>query len=57
MNASELMTSNVQSCTVDDNLQRATQIMWEHDCGVVPVVDADRKVVGMVTGRSSSIHP
>jgi CBS domain-containing protein len=29
----------------------AAQIMWEHDCGVVPVVDAERRVVGIVTDR------
>lgn len=51
MNASELMTKEVQSCSAHDNLQRAMQIMWEHDCGVVPVVDAEKKVIGMITDR------
>jgi CBS domain-containing protein len=32
-------------------LERAAQIMWEHDCGAVPVVDADSHVVGMITDR------
>jgi Mg/Co/Ni transporter MgtE len=25
--------------------------MWEHDCGALPVVDAENKVLGMVTDR------
>ena len=51
MNASELMTRAVQSCGPNDNLQRAAQIMWESDCGVVPVVDGDNRVIGMITDR------
>ena len=51
MNVSELMIAEVKSCSTHDNLQRAAQIMWENDCGVVPVLDADRRVVGMVTDR------
>lgn len=55
MNASDLMTSSPQSCSADDSLQRAAQIMWESDCGVVPVVDAENRVVGMVTDRDIAI--
>jgi CBS domain-containing protein len=51
MNASDLMTTAVKACSVDDNLQHAAQIMWETDCGAVPVVDDDRHVVGMITDR------
>lgn len=55
MNAAELMTTPVQSCSPNDNVQRAVQIMWEHDCGVVPVVDGDNKVIGMVTDRDAAV--
>jgi CBS domain-containing protein len=51
MNVSELMTKAVQSCDTHDNLQRAAQIMWENDCGIVPVLDSEGRVVGMVTDR------
>lgn len=55
MNASDLMTTAVQSCRADDNLQRAMQIMWDHDCGVVPVVDGDNRVIGMITDRDVAV--
>ena|ERR1017187_5687124 len=51
MNISHLMTTDVKSCGQNDNLQHAAQIMWENDCGVVPVVDAENRVVGMITDR------
>ena len=51
MKVSELMTRGVQSCSIHDNLQRAAQIMWDSDCGCVPVVDDDARVVGMLTDR------
>jgi len=59
MNASELMNTDVQSCSVNDNLQRAAQIMWENDCGAVPIVDGDGRLIGMVTDRDicmSALH-
>jgi CBS domain-containing protein len=32
-------------------MERAAQIMWEGDCGCVPIVDARRNVQGMITDR------
>jgi CBS domain-containing protein len=51
MNAAEWMTRGVKTCRAGDTLERAAQIMWEHDCGVAPVVDADERVVGVITDR------
>jgi CBS domain-containing protein len=51
MKVQELMIRDVQSCSADDDLNRAAQIMWEYDCGVVPVVDSVTRVVGMITDR------
>ncbi len=50
MNVSDLMTTAVKSCVIGDSLQRAAQLMWENDCGVVPVLDGEGRVVGM-TGQ------
>jgi CBS domain-containing protein len=51
MNVSQLMTKDVATCRADDSLTRAAQIMWEHDCGCVPVVDDEGRIQGMITDR------
>ncbi len=53
MKVLELMTTTAKSCGPNDNLELAAQIMWENDFGVVPVVDDDGRVVGMVTDRDA----
>lgn len=53
MKVSDLMTREVKSCLADEDLNRASQIMWEEDCGVVPVVDSENRVVGVVTDRDA----
>ena len=45
------MVREVMACSPDDNLNRAAQIMWESDCGCVPVVDNAARVLGMLTDR------
>lgn len=47
----QLMSQPVRSCRTTDDLQTAAQLMWEHDLGVIPVVDDAQRVVGMVTDR------
>ena len=51
MKVRDLMIRDVRSCTQADSLNRAAQLMWEGDCGVVPVVGDDGAVVGMITDR------
>lgn len=51
MKLGDLMTKNVQCCTPDDPISRAAQIMSDVNCGAVPVVDENNKVVGMLTDR------
>lgn len=46
----DIMTTDVACCAPGDSLEHAARLMWERDCGVVPVVDGSR-VVGMVTDR------
>ena len=48
---SDLMTTDVATCSATDSLNRAAQMMWERRCGSVPVVDQDCHVLGMVTDR------
>jgi CBS domain-containing protein len=49
----DLMQTDVRCCTPDDALSEPARIMWEGDCGCVPVVagDGSGRVVGMVTDR------
>jgi CBS domain-containing protein len=49
----QLMTTDVRVCTDADTLNRAAQLMWEFDCGCIPVIHAngDGHVVGVVTDR------
>jgi CBS domain-containing protein len=51
MKVSELMTQAVESCKMNHTLDCAAQIMWTHDCGCVPIVDDDNRIVGMLTDR------
>jgi len=54
MNVEQLMTSNVRTCCPNDPLSDAARIMWEADCGCVPVTEecyGSAKVVGMITDR------
>ena len=55
MKIRELMTSDVKSCSLDTNLAAAAKIMWEDDCGAIPVTDEGGKVVGMITDRDICI--
>lgn len=55
MKVFEVMTIDVGFCHLEDNLTRAAQIMWEKDCGIVPVVDAKKQIVGVITDRDICI--
>ena len=51
MNVKDVMTSDVQSCGLDTNLASAAKMMWDKDCGILPVVDVERQVLGVITDR------
>jgi CBS domain-containing protein len=53
MEIKQVMTAQVRACRIDDTLNSAAQLMWENDCGCVPVIESDGNgaVVGMVTDR------
>ena len=46
-----LMTHDPKTCHESDRLDCAARIMWEADCGSVPIVDDHHRVVGIVTDR------
>jgi CBS domain-containing protein len=53
MKASEIMSKEVVTCHVGDSVNRAAQLMWEHRCGCVPVLDDNERVVGILTDRDA----
>ncbi len=53
MKVKDVMVRDVKTCSPHDTLNRAAQLMWEHDCGVVPVIDTEDRVVGIVTDRDA----
>jgi CBS domain-containing protein len=55
MTAKDLMRSDVKSCGADMDLAAVAKIMWDCDCGTVPVVNEERKVIGMITDRDICI--
>jgi CBS domain-containing protein len=51
MHVVKLMKHPVITCTPGDTLAEAARLMWEHDCGVLPVVGDDGRVTGILTDR------
>ena len=51
MTVDALMTRDAKSCRPEDGLDVPARIMWDNDCGCVPVVDHDYRVVGVITDR------
>jgi len=51
MKVKKLMHEDVAACSVDAPISEAARIMWEKDCGFVPVVDEGRRLAGIVTDR------
>jgi CBS domain-containing protein len=51
MNVEEIMTKDVKCCSADATLAIAAELMWEKDCGCMPVCDGDGRVIGMITDR------
>lgn len=47
----KIMTTAVNTCSPSDSLNRAAQILWDTNCGSVPVVDGGGKLLGMLTDR------
>jgi CBS domain-containing protein len=50
MRVRELMSRPAVSCGPDDSLESAAGLMWDHDCGSLPVME-DARVVGVITDR------
>jgi CBS domain-containing protein len=50
MKVKDIMTRDPATCTPDTTVAEAAHLMWEADCGILPVVD-DGEIEGVVTDR------
>jgi CBS domain-containing protein len=51
MKVKEIMTDNAKACTPTSNLAEVAGLMWNNDCGILPVVAHGGRVVGLITDR------
>jgi CBS domain-containing protein len=55
MKVQEVMTQDVKACFPDTNLAAAAALMWQNDCGILPVVINGGNAVGVITDRDIAI--
>lgn len=51
MKVKDVMTAGAKVCMPETSLADAASLMWENDCGALPVVSVEDRVVGMITDR------
>ena len=56
MRARDIMTKDPQCCRREETARRAAEVMRDYDCGVIPVIDDSRRVVGIITDRDLAIR-
>lgn len=55
MKVENVMTRPVESVWPGTNLGEVIRLMWEHDCGVIPVVDEAERLIDLITDRDLCI--
>lgn len=51
MKVKDVMTAGAKACMPETSLAEAASLMWDNDCGALPVLSVDDRVVGMITDR------
>ena len=51
MHVNEVMHTPAECCTPETDLEAVARLMWDHNCGAIPVVDDSNKPIGMLTDR------
>ncbi len=51
MKVRDVMSVRVATCAPHAPLSEVARILWDHDCGIVPVLDEGARPVGVVTDR------
>jgi len=55
MKVADVMTKPPAYCNPQTNLAAAVEILWKHNCGALPIVNSEEKVVGLVTDRDMCV--
>ena len=55
MKVKDIMMGTPYYCQPETNLGSATELMWNANCGFLPVVEGDGKVAGVITDRDICI--
>lgn len=51
MKVQDILKAQVGRCGPKTNLAEVVHVMWENDCGIVPIVDEMNVVLGVLTDR------
>jgi len=55
MKVKDVMMRTPAYCTMESNAGEAVETMWNRNCGLLPIVNAEMKVLGVVTDRDLCI--
>jgi CBS domain-containing protein len=56
LSAGDVMTARVMTVRPEDSIEFAARLMSESDCGALPVVDASRQLLGIITDRDIMVR-
>jgi CBS domain-containing protein len=56
LRAGDVMTARVMSVRPEDSIEVAARLMSESDCGALPVVDASKQLLGIITDRDIMVR-
>lgn len=51
MKVKEVMNPDPKAIWITESLADAAKLMWQNDCGILPIIKDGRRVVGMITDR------
>ena len=54
--AADVMSTDVVRVHPEDSLQHAARMMAGYDCGALPVVDRNNRLIGMITDRDIAVR-
>lgn len=55
MKVQDVMTKDAVFCKVQDNLATAAELMKQRDCSILPIINDEKKVAGMISDRDICI--